>query len=185
MYNISYKATANMDKMPVPYTLKITHTLAWCSAKFVAARRLSCKVKVTAALTVTKAEKLIPFMIFTGRQTAQAVHYNKMKTNWKLYPQTEILCTVSPKEGMDSKFMLEWIKRVWKPFTLTFPDSFTYLILDRCPCHKTEAVLDAFALLGTIVDFIPAGYMPVAQPIDIGINALFKKNYIRYYTDWF
>ena len=124
-------------------------------------------------------------MIFTVKRTACAVHYNKMRTNWELYPQTKILCTVSPKGGMDSKLMLEWIDRVWKPFKLTFPDIFTHLILNRCPCHKTEAVLDAFALLRTVVDFIPAGYTPVAQPIDIGVNAPFKKSYVKYYTDWF
>ena len=112
-YHIPTLATANMDKTPIPYAPKRKHTIACRGAKLVKAKRLESEVKVTGALTVTKGgEKIKPFMIFTGKRTAQSMHYNKMKRNRTLYPQTDIHCTCSPKAGMTLEVMLEWIKTI-------------------------------------------------------------------------
>jgi hypothetical protein len=38
--------------------------------------------------------------------------------------------------------------------------------------------------LGCDVDFIPAGYTCVLQPVDVGVNATFKKSIRDYHHSW-
>ena len=80
--------------------------------------------------------------------------------------------------------MLKWIKTIWEPFTMT-QEGHTYLILDCCSCHMTKEVMKEFTWLHTFVDFVPAGYTSVAQPIDVGVNSAFKLEYCRLYNAWF
>ena len=104
----------------------------------VKAKWLLSEVKATAELTISKAgQKLLPFVIFFGKQTARAKHYNKMRTNPDLYPQVDIKCMVSKKARMDTMLMHEWIDSVWQPYTELI-DGLMYLIIDKCPSHEVS-----------------------------------------------
>ena len=99
-------------------------------AKSVNSKQLDLKIKVTVALTVTEdGEKLKPFMKFTRKRTTCLTYFNNIKNYRGLYPQTDIHCTCSPKAGMSSKVMLEWINTIWEPFVAT-QSSHTYFFLD-------------------------------------------------------
>jgi hypothetical protein len=51
-----------------------------------------------------------------------------------------------------------------------------YLIIDEFPGHMTMEVRKAFEDCRTEIDFIPGGYTPCLQVMDIGINKPFKDN---------
>ena len=96
-----------------------------------------------------------------------------MQTLHNLYPQDKIKCTESKKVGMDTNLIHEWIDTVWRPYTKTIRGPM-YLIIDKFPPHKVKLVLLLLAGLVTDVDFIPAGYISVTQPVDVVINAPLK-----------
>ena len=83
-------------------------------------------------------------MVFAGKRTAKSKHFNNMQKNKEHYPQDKIYCTVNPKAGMNEDVMMEWIRKVWQPFSTTFTGA-TYLILDWCLCHMTSSVMEEFA----------------------------------------
>ena len=113
-------STANMDKTPIPYSPKHKTTIAKKGLKSIKAKKLDCKIKVTSALTVSQTgEKIKPFVIFVGKCTSRAKHFNKMKNDHNKYPQTDVFCTCSPKGGMKLTVMKEWINNIWCPFTNT------------------------------------------------------------------
>lgn len=48
------------------------------------------------------------------------------------------------------------------------------LILDKCLGHQTTEVRDAVSECSAFLEFIPGGYTWRLQPMDVGVNCLFK-----------
>ena len=61
------------------------------------AKQMACKVKVSEAFTVLQlGTKILPFVVFLGKQTEKLKHLSNMQKNKDRYPQMEIYCTMNP-----------------------------------------------------------------------------------------
>ena len=73
MYVIAEAAVCNMDKNPISYAPHHKYTISKRGTKLIKAKWLLSEVKITAALTTSKAgQKLTPSMIFFSKQTVRA-----------------------------------------------------------------------------------------------------------------
>ena len=73
--------------------------------------------------------------------------------------------------------MLLWVEKCLKPCVDSAPDGIVpYLLLDSFWVHQTQEVVQAIELTGCELDFIPGGCTGLAQPLDVGINKLFKNS---------
>lgn len=50
-----------------------------------------------------------------------------------------------------------------------------FLLVDHFKVHLTSEFVKSVNNLGVDIDYIPAGYTCVLQPVDVGVNATFKK----------
>jgi hypothetical protein len=66
-----------------------------------------------------------------------------------------------------------WIEKVLKPYVQDADKAF--LLLDHFSAHLTSSFVKAINDLGVDVDYVPAGYTCVLQPVDVGVNANIQK----------
>jgi hypothetical protein len=162
----------NIDETNVDFSIDARTTLNVQGAQTVNVRAAKSSGRCTALLGCSlTGEKLPPFVIFKGKRGGRS----RIMSEFTNLPYPPFLrCTVQPKAWIDEEGMLEWVNRVWAPRVLDRGP--TILILDEFSAHMTGPVLDAFALCGTHLDFIPAGYTSKLQPCDVGLNKPFKDN---------
>jgi hypothetical protein len=74
------------------------------------------------------------------------------------YPE-EAFYAVQPKAWMGEKRFLDWMERVWKPFTArpTASAHGSYMIRDEFKVHLMPSCLNALQDTGTEVDFVVGG----------------------------
>ena len=84
---------------------------------------------------------------------------------------------VQEKAWMNESMILDWVKRVWKPFTES-KGGLTLLIIDQFLVHMMSTVKKAIEDCGTLLEFVPKGYTSCLQVCDIGLNKPFK-DYMR------
>jgi hypothetical protein len=75
-----------------------------------------------------------------------------------------------------------WIEKILKPYLRDAEKSF--LLVDHFSVHLNSEFVNSVNNLGCDVDFIPAGYTCVLQPVDVGVNATFKKSIRDYHHSW-
>jgi hypothetical protein len=75
-----------------------------------------------------------------------------------------------------------WIEKVLKPYVKDADQSF--LLIDHFKVHLTAAFVNAANDCGVDVDYIPAGYTCVLQPVDVGVNATFKRVIRDFHHKW-
>lgn len=135
-----------------------------------------------------------PFLIWkgsTGRSGRILVHMKKVAAQQQItlegsfegFPLSSFY-SVQPKAWMDSVRMLEWIEKVWKPWTATKNGKPTLLVMDEFSAHMTTAVRNAIADCGSYYELIPGGYTSKLQAMDVGLNKPFKNHIRDQYDDW-
>lgn len=82
------------------------------------------------------------------------------------------LACVQDKGWFDGRVGQIWIEKVLAPYVRDAEKAF--LLVDHFSVHLTAQFVNAANDLGVDVDFIPAGYTCVLQPVDVGVNAPFK-----------
>jgi hypothetical protein len=76
---------------------------------------------------------------------------------------------------MDKEVMLLWVDQVLGPFVATAPNGvIPILFLDSYRCHMMASVITRIQDLGVEVGNIPGGCTGLCQPVDVGVNKLFK-----------
>jgi len=99
------------------------------------------------------------------------------ETHGQAYPHNNIVYAVQPKGWMDGATYQIWVQRVLAPYAAAHNNKI-YLLQDMFSVHLHNNSITALNRLGIEVDYIPAGYTPVLQPMDKGIHKPFKQ-YIR------
>jgi hypothetical protein len=161
----------NMDETNVPYDNPLRTTLATRGSKSVQVKVTGSSNRTTALLAGTMAGgKLPPFLVFKAKETGR-VRY-EFKAQGNSYPQS-IEYTVQENAWNDKCVFLEWIEKVWGPFTrslngpsLLFLDEFTVHLMGEC-----RAAIQAW---GTEVIMIYPSYTSKLQVMDVGVNKPFK-----------
>jgi hypothetical protein len=75
-----------------------------------------------------------------------------------------------------------WIEKVLEPYVRDADKAL--LLLDHFLAHLTSSFVKAINDLGVDVDYVPAGYTCVLQPVDVGVNATFKKAIRNHHHNW-
>jgi len=79
---------------------------------------------------------------------------------------------IQSKGWFDGQVAKIWIEKVMKPYLEDAEESF--LLIDHYKVHMTSDFVKACNNLGADVNYIPAGYTCVLQPLDVGVNGPFK-----------
>jgi hypothetical protein len=82
------------------------------------------------------------------------------------------LACVQEKGWFDGRVGQIWIEKVLAPYVRDAQKAL--LLVDHFSVHLTSEFVKSANNLGVDVDFVPAGYTCVLQPVDVGVNAPFK-----------
>ena len=82
----------------------------------------------------------------------------------------------------DETVITKWVDAVVGPYVTSYGKAF--LLIDHYKVHLMSKFVRACNDYGVDVDYIPAGYTCVLQPVDVGFNALFKKYVRDQYHNW-
>lgn len=103
--------------------------------------------------------------------------------------QPYVKCTRSPKGYMNEETMKHWIDEIWNPYCrsvremLRDPEAPVFLIMDNCPSHCTENILEYFQEGGnTRLIWLPPHSSHFLQPLDANYFASLKAHYRGYKT---
>lgn len=173
--NVPAKFCLNMDQTAVFFESKNNTTVNKKGRKTVSVRDSGsnskrCTVSVTIAADGTK---LPLFYVFKGVPEGRI--HKEMRA--------EGICgTVQEKGWFDERVLNEWVEQVLEPYVKDSDASF--LLLDHFKTHLKKQFATKCAILGTDLDFIPAGYTCVLQPVDYGYNAPFKSRIRAHHENW-
>jgi hypothetical protein len=82
------------------------------------------------------------------------------------------LACVQEKGWFDGRVGQIWIEKVLAPYVRDARKAL--LLVDHFSVHLSSGFVTSVNDLGVDVDFVPAGYTCVLQPVDVGVNAPFK-----------
>ena len=85
------------------------------------------------------------------------------------------------KAFMDTDTMRAWLSEQYLSSYLGTTTDYT-LLLDRAPAHIASSLKTLLEPIHPM--FIPGGYTPLLQPLDVGINKTFKDNLRTLYREW-
>ena len=177
MYNVPFDHVVNWDEKNVDFSTKSNYTLSECGSRTVSIRSAQSSQRATVMLGVSMCgEKLPPYVIFKGKDTARSRIRTEFTSNNMGYNPHHVY-TVQDKAWMDEVKMLEFVDKVWKPFTqrkAEKSDCPFLVIMDVFSVHMMESVVRLLAECNTHVQYVPAGYTSKLQVMDVGVNAPFK-----------
>jgi DDE superfamily endonuclease/Tc5 transposase DNA-binding domain len=165
----------NMDQTAVYFESKSKCIVAKKGARSVCARDSGsdakrCTIVVTVAADGTK---LPPFFVFKGQPGK--------KTELSLLEQGIKGCC-QPNAWFDETVYQKWINAILEPYVRGNDDAL--LLVDHYKVHMMRKFVTACNDIGVDVDYIPAGYTCVLQPVDVGFNAPFKRHIRDYHHKW-
>ena len=89
---------------------------------------------------------------------------------------------VQEKGWFDTRVGQIWIEKVLAQHVHDAENAF--LLVDHFSVHLKSDFVKTVNNLGVDVDFIPAGYTCVLQPVDVGVNAPFKAALSDFHHTW-
>ena len=165
----------NMDQTAVYYEMKSSTTVDVVGKNTISCRDSGSNSKrVTVVLSVAAdGTKLPPFVVFKGRPGG-SIENEISKNNW--------LACVQEKGWFDCRVGKIWIDKILKPYVADADQSL--LLVDHFSVHLSSAFVHEVNELGCDVEYIPAGYTCVLQPVDVGVNAPFKSSLRDFHHQW-
>ena len=112
----------------------------------------------------------------SGRVLKTMIIFKRLKNMPKVNVTKEIYLTVSNKGSMTCKLMQLWTDNVFGQRSADlFHMQKLVLLMNECLAHKKTELLEALKRLRTVVKFVPPKTTAYLQPLDVCINASFKK----------
>ena len=170
----------NINQKNIPFVSDPKITIATKGAKSVNCKKQKAKggLTATAMLAVVLSSIKLPGLgVFAG--VRHATVHNECHQTSKMDPNT-FLFTVQKMAWCHEEVMLEWIKRIWKPYVEHVGPGPFLLPLDVFSVHQTAKVKLELSKLQTVVLFIPPRATSKAQPLNVGINKPFKSSVIAH-----
>lgn len=176
-YGITQDRIANFDETDVQFSVQTQRTLAHRGQRTVSVRTPTSSGRCSVMLGVAAdGHKFPPYIIFKGLPGARI---DRELRRWEHEGYSEgCIYGVQSKAWMNEPQMLQWVEKVWKPYTNSKNGDMTMLIIDQMSVHCMPTVKKAIEDCGTLLEFIPKGYTSVLQVCDIGLNKPFK-DYMR------
>ncbi|KAL4512506.1 hypothetical protein ABPG72_020343, partial [Tetrahymena utriculariae] len=173
-FNVPLAGIANMDESPIQFNLYPDKTVQQIGSKTVTIHTQGQeKQKVSLVLCIlANGEKLPPFVIFKSKEGKTT---EKKLKQLDLVKENNVFISCQQNAWNDELNMLKWIKHVWRFYTRIKLKKKRLLIMDKCSSHTTQAVTEQLEKLDTKVIYIPSGCTFSLQPLDVSINAPFKR----------
>ena len=134
--------------------------------------------RITVLLTICgDGSKLSPFIIFKGKKDKnidEELKDNKYVSQGKIYAYTQ------ENSWLDKDLFLKWYNKVFLNYEKLIGKS-CLLILDKAPSHIDVEILSELKKHNTHYVFIPDGLTRYLQPLDIGVNKIFKETLKKEY----
>jgi hypothetical protein len=121
--------------------------------------------------------KLPAYIIFKGVRGGQ-VWAEVQRAD---FPQGNTRQTTQHSAWMDTPVYKDWVREVLCPYFNGRPG---LLLPDNFSAHLTNASINSVNNIGIDIEFIPAGYTAVLQPIDEGVNKPFKDCLKEHQLQW-
>ena len=142
--------------------------------------RNSTQLSYVAAVNLA-GEPLMPMFI-----TKERVVFNQKDLQMI---QSYVKCVQSPRGYMNEETMGHWIDEIWKPYcdsvraALGKPDAPMFLIMDNCPSHCTQNIMQKFTTCAnTRLIWLPPHSSHFLQPLDASYFAVLKAYYRSFKT---
>ncbi|GFV37974.1 pogo transposable element with KRAB domain [Trichonephila clavipes] len=85
---------------------------------------------------------------------------------------------------MNEQIMLSWLQTIWRKRKNSFFRPKAFLIMDSMKSHVSENVKNALKSASAKIAIIPGGLTKKLQPLDVGINRLFKSKVRKLWEQW-
>ena len=184
-HKIPSKLTINVDQIGSSLLPARDHTMAPVGSLQVPQVGKGDKRSVTAVVGSTVRGRLLPVqMIYKGTTCRCHPHYT-FPESWHI--------TQNLSHWSNSDSMLEWVKRVLKPYCrktrkeLGLPrDQKAVLVLDVFRPHLETAFIEACEAANVCLVFVPAGCTSSLQPLDAdgGVNYTIKRHVSAKFDDY-
>ena len=168
----------NMDKVPLTFDIAMNHTVKKTGTCMVSVHTTgNKKSSFTIVLSCqVKGQKLPPMVILKKKILAK-------KKKKKKFPH-RVVIKADPKGCMDEK-MSEWLREVY----IKRPDGFFHRSLslwisDAVHTHLTNTIKTQVKQTNSVLTIILGGLTKELQPLDIGINKLFKVKLQAAWEHW-
>lgn len=174
--NLPLKYFINMDQTAVYFESKAKTTVDKRGKKVIHARDSASNDKrATVCVTVAADGTKLPlFYVFKGVPGA---------TIDKALDKKGYCACVQPKAWFDTENVAQkYFDAILKPYLMETQQSL--LLVDHFKAHLTGEFRRIVENLGCDLEFIPPGYTCVLQPVDVGVNAPFKKGIRTCHHNW-
>lgn len=128
---------------------------------------------MTSLIGVSASNNFLPlFIVIKGK---------KIPVDLQQFEDPQVVITSSENAWITEETFIQWIDRVWKPYTHHFTRSL--LIMDQYRVHKTDRVLSLLQENKTDVVFVPTGLTFFSQPCDVYVNKPLKEKVKNLWQD--
>ncbi|KAG5263266.1 hypothetical protein AALO_G00262940 [Alosa alosa] len=165
----------NMDEVPLTFDIPVNRTVETTGTRTVSIRTTGTEKSSLIVVLSCQAngQKLPPMVIF------------KRKTLPKEKFPAGVIIKANPKGWMDEEKMSEWLREIY----VKRPDGFFHnypslLIYDSMRAHLTDAVKNQVKQTNSVLAVILGGLTKELQPLDIGVNRLFKAKLRASWEQW-
>jgi len=170
------KNISNMDETPCFFDMVSESTLHFVGDKNVdGAHTGHEKNRFTVVLAVSADGKVMKTLII----------FKGLKKTPKVTPPPGIHVEASMGGTMNESLMLRWIDKCFNARGPFMACSKGLLVMDQFGAHKKESIITALEKVKTSVLFLPPRMTHMLQPLDVGINSVFKCALKVAWEDWF
>ena len=167
----------NLDETPIFFNMIENRTVSFKGLKTVTIKTQNqdkCRCSVLLAITAdgNKLPRLILFMAKEAGKVEKKLLKNENVINGKC------LVCCNNNAWCTSTIMKKWYNNIWLKYLNKFnleEEDKSILILDKASSHYSEDFLNNIDLKNTLLHYIPGGLTRFLQPLDVCINAPFKK----------
>ena len=131
----------------------------------------SQKNRITVTCCSASGKFLPPFVVFKGKI---------MRPLKNVTVPDGVVATTQQKAWMDESRMLQWIRKVWAPYTNGKP---ALLSLDTFSAPITDTVKVEFEKFNTKLLIIPGGCTSILQPLDITFKDYVRQLWCQFMVD--
>ena len=184
-FSIPKELCVNMDETGAKYIPVSDWTMEEEGAAQVPLPGLDDKREMTVVLSISAAGKLLPPQLIYQGKTAEC-HAKNVR-----FPATWNVTHTDSHWSTEVSIEL-YIKSILVPYfnnqkqLLGLPDNQKCLLLwDVYAPHRTEHILKVLQENNILVIFVPACCTSELQPLDLSVNAIFKRKQKEQFTEWY
>lgn len=164
----------NMDEVPLTFDAPPNRTVAQTGDK---------SVKITTTGNEKTRFTVVLACLASGKKLKPMVIFRRITMPKEKFP-TGVTVKCNRRGWMTEDLMRVWINEIWKgrPGAFFRPESM--LVMDSMTAHITEGIKKECQNIKTSLGIIPGGLTSKLQPLDVGVNHVFKMHVRALWEKW-